>query len=96
MKKPIPSFRTDEEAEHFVDTADLSEYDLSGGQIMRFELKPKDKSVNLRLPEQLLEAVRSRAARAGIRISASSAWLSNALCKSANSRQSGQKSSFII
>jgi predicted DNA binding CopG/RHH family protein len=55
MKKTIPSFKTDEEAEQFVDTADLSEYDLSGGEIVRFELKPKDKSVNLRLPEQLLE-----------------------------------------
>jgi predicted DNA binding CopG/RHH family protein len=32
---------------------------------MRFELKRKDKSVNLRLPEQLLEAVRTRAERAG-------------------------------
>jgi predicted DNA binding CopG/RHH family protein len=66
MKKPIPSFKTDEEAEHFVDTADRSEYDLSGGQIVRFELKPKNKSVNLRLPEQFLKAVRSRASRAGI------------------------------
>jgi predicted DNA binding CopG/RHH family protein len=66
MKKPIPSFETDEEAERFVDTADLSEYDLSGGQIVRFELKPKDKSINLRLPEKLLEAVRNRAQRAGI------------------------------
>ena len=28
---------------------------------MQFELKRKDKSVNLRLPEQLLEAVRKRA-----------------------------------
>jgi predicted DNA binding CopG/RHH family protein len=66
MKKTIPTFKTDEEAEQFVDTADLSEYDLSGGQIVRFELKPKDKSINLRLPEQLLEAVRNRAARAGV------------------------------
>ena len=33
---------------------------------MRFELKRKDTSVNLRLPEQLLEAVRSRALKAGI------------------------------
>jgi predicted DNA binding CopG/RHH family protein len=66
MKKPIPSFRTDAEAEKFVDTADLSEYDLSGGQIVHFELKPKDKSINLRLPEKLLEAVRSRAQHAGI------------------------------
>jgi predicted DNA binding CopG/RHH family protein len=66
MKKAIPSFKTDEEAEQFVEKADLSEYDLSGGQIVRFEMKPKDKSVNLRLPEQLLEAVRNRASRAGI------------------------------
>ena len=31
MKKTIPTFQSDEEAEKFVDTADLSEYDLSGG-----------------------------------------------------------------
>jgi predicted DNA binding CopG/RHH family protein len=66
MKKPIPTFKTDEEAEGFVAVADLAEYDLSGGQLMRFEMKRKDKTVNLRLPEQLLEAVRQRAARAGI------------------------------
>jgi len=64
--KTIPTFNTDKEAEDFVAEADLSEYDLSGGQVMRFELKPKDTSVNLRLPQQLLQAVRSRAARAGI------------------------------
>ena len=66
MKKPIPTFRTDKEAEDFVATADLSEYVLSGGRLMRFELRPKDKSVSLRLPEKLLTAVRSRAKRAGI------------------------------
>jgi predicted DNA binding CopG/RHH family protein len=66
MKKTIPTFRTDKEAEDFVATADLTQYDLSGGQIVRFELRPKDKSVHLRLPGQLLEAVRTRAKRAGI------------------------------
>jgi predicted DNA binding CopG/RHH family protein len=66
MKKRFPVLRTDEEAEHFVATADLTEYDLSGGQLVRFELRPKDKSVSLRLPEKLLMAVRSRARRAGI------------------------------
>jgi predicted DNA binding CopG/RHH family protein len=66
MKRAIPTFRTDKEAEDFVATADLTEYDLSGGQIMRFEMKRKDKSVNLRLPGQLLEAVRRRARDAGI------------------------------
>jgi predicted DNA binding CopG/RHH family protein len=66
MKKTIPTFNTDKEAEDFVAKADLSQYDLSGGQVVRFELKPKDKSLNLRLPGQLLEAVRSRAERVGM------------------------------
>ena len=66
MKKPIPTFRTDKEAEDFVAKADLSEYDLSGGQVVRFEMRPKDKAVSLRLPEKLLEAVRGQAKREGI------------------------------
>jgi predicted DNA binding CopG/RHH family protein len=66
MKKKLPALTTDAEAEAFVETADLSEYDLSEMVPMRFELKRKDKSVNLRLPEQLLEAVRKRAELAGI------------------------------
>ena len=64
--KKIPTFKSDSEAEAFVDKADLSQYDLSGGEFVRFEMKPKDKSVNLRLPGQLLDAVRSRAKRAGV------------------------------
>jgi CopG antitoxin of type II toxin-antitoxin system len=47
MKKTIPTFKTDKEAEDFVATADLTDYDLSGGEVVRFELKRKDKSVNL-------------------------------------------------
>jgi predicted DNA binding CopG/RHH family protein len=66
MKKPIPTFKTDKEAEDFVATADLTNYDLSGGEIVHFELKRKDKSVNLRLPAQLLEAVQNRAKRVGM------------------------------
>jgi predicted DNA binding CopG/RHH family protein len=64
--KKLPTFKSDRAAEQFVDKADLSQYDLSGGEFVRFELKPKDKSVNLRLPGQLLEAVRRRAKRAGL------------------------------
>lgn len=64
--KKLPTFRSDREAEQFVDTADLTQYDLSGGEFVQFELKPKDKSVNLRLPGQLLDAVRRRAKRAGL------------------------------
>ncbi len=66
MKKPIPTFNTDQEAETFVATADLTDYDLSGGQMVRFELRPKDKSINLRLPESLLNEVRHHAERAGM------------------------------
>jgi predicted DNA binding CopG/RHH family protein len=66
VKKPIPVFETDEEAEAFIATANLSNYDLSGGQIVRFELKPKGQAVSLRLPKQLLEAVRERAKSAGM------------------------------
>jgi len=64
--KKLPTFKSDAEAEAFVDQADLSRYDLSGGEFVRFELKPKDKTVNLRLPGQLLDAVRVRAKRAGV------------------------------
>jgi predicted DNA binding CopG/RHH family protein len=66
MKKKFPDFKTDAEAEDFVESADLSEYDLSDMTPMRFELRRKDKSVSLRLPEKLLEAVREHARRAGM------------------------------
>ncbi len=71
MRKPIalknlPALKSHRAAEQFVDKADLTQYDLAGGEFVRFELKPKDKSVNLRLPGQLLDAVRLRAKRAGV------------------------------
>ena len=66
MKKPIPTFKTDSEAEEFVANADLNDHDLSGGQIVRFEMRPKDKAVSLRLPERLLDAVRGAAKRQGM------------------------------
>ena len=65
-KQPIPPFRTDTEAEEFVATADLTEYDLSGFQPMRFEIEPKTARVNMRLPAPLLEAVKGRAKARGI------------------------------
>jgi predicted DNA binding CopG/RHH family protein len=66
MKKPIPTFKTDREAEEFVASADLTDYDLSGGRIVHFEMRPKDKAVSLRLPEKLLDAVRRTAKRQGV------------------------------
>lgn len=66
MKKKIPTFMSDEEAEEFVATADLSEYDLSGGQPVRFEFERKAARINMRVPEALLDAVKKKAAARGI------------------------------
>lgn len=66
MKKKIPTFKSDRAAERFVADADLTHYDLSGAQLVRFEMKPKNKSVNLRLSEPLLKAVRRKARETGI------------------------------
>jgi predicted DNA binding CopG/RHH family protein len=66
MKKKIPTFKSARAAAAFVDKADLSKCDLAGAQLMRFEIKRKDKSINLRLSEELYDAVRERAARAGL------------------------------
>ena len=65
-KKPLPVFGSDEEAERFVDTADLKEYDLSGGMPMRqwlseFEQFNKDRSMHFRLTEGMLAALRAGA-----------------------------------
>jgi hypothetical protein len=38
-KKKIPAFKSDRVAAAFVDRADLSQYDLSGAQLVRFEIK---------------------------------------------------------
>ncbi len=66
MKKKIPSFKSDEEAERFVDSADLSEYDLSGLKPVKFEFEKKSAQLNMRLPKALLDAVKKRSAKRGI------------------------------
>ena len=66
MKKKIPAFNTDKEAQDFVDTADLTEYDLSGGTPVQFEFEPKSVSINMRVPKPLLDAVKERAKGRGI------------------------------
>lgn len=66
MKKKIPVLLTDEEAEAFIETADLTEYDLSEFKPAHFEFAPKDERVNMRLPKPLLEAVKARAAKSGV------------------------------
>jgi predicted DNA binding CopG/RHH family protein len=66
MRKIIPRFRSDEEAERFVATADLTDYDLSGARPVRFEFEKKAARVNMRLPESLFAAVKRRARARGI------------------------------
>jgi hypothetical protein len=41
MKKKLPVLKTDEEAEAFVATADLTQYDLSDMRPLRYEFAPK-------------------------------------------------------
>ncbi len=64
--KKLPALESDEAAERFVATADLSQYDLSGMVPVRFEFKPKTERVNMRFSKDLLKTVKARAARAGV------------------------------
>jgi len=64
--KPFPTFRSDAEAEQFVESADLSGYDFSGFRPARFEFERKSAQLNMRLPETLLDAVKARALARGI------------------------------
>lgn len=65
-KKQIPKFKTDKEAEHFVETADLTQYDLSQFRPVHFEFEKKSAQLNMRLPQPLLDAVKARAQMRGI------------------------------
>ncbi len=66
MKKKIPRFKTDQEAEQFLDR-DLTDYlNLKQFTPVTFELLPKTKQVNLRFSEPLFAAVRKRAEQEGI------------------------------
>jgi len=76
MKKKFPVLKTDEEAEAFLEQ-DLTDYLHKGNfkpaEWLRFEFKPKQKSLNMRISEELLAAVRKNAKREGIPINAISA-----------------------
>lgn len=66
MKKKIPTFDSEEDAERFVSTADLTEYDLSGARPVQFEFERKEAQINMRIPRPLLDAVKERAKARGI------------------------------
>ncbi len=63
--RKVPIFKTDEEAEAFLEQ-DLSDLDFSQFKPMHFEIRPKEKSINLRISEGLLEVVREKAKREGV------------------------------
>jgi len=66
MKKKFPKLKTDKAAETFVDEVDLTRYDLSGMKPVSFEFQPKDKSITMRLPKTLFEAIKEEAERSGV------------------------------
>ena len=62
LKKALPQFLSDEEAERFVDQSDLTEFNLSGGvRLSEFEFDKKSARINLRVPESLVSAIKARA-----------------------------------
>src|SRR5262249_12832642 len=63
QKKPIPSFRNEQEEREFWETHDTSDYvDWSQAQIVRFpNLKPTTTTISLRLPTPLLADLKSLA-----------------------------------
>ena len=48
MKKKLPTFRSNREAEEFVEKADLTDYDLSGLRPVKLELEKKDVGPRMR------------------------------------------------
>ncbi len=66
MKKKIPVFKTDAEAEKFLE-GDLSDYlHAENFQRVKFEFLPKEEKVNLRISSKLLDAIKTKAKKLSI------------------------------
>ena len=63
--RKVPIFKTDEEAEAFLEQ-DLSDLDFSQFVPSKFEFSPKASQLNMRLPSDLLDAVKIRAKAEGV------------------------------
>ena len=59
--KQFPTLNSDQEAEDFVEAADLSESDLSSMKPVKFELSAKDERLTIRLPSTLLLKLKAEA-----------------------------------
>lgn len=64
--KTMPSLANDANAERFVAEADLASYDLSRFKPMGFEFEPKAAALNMRLPQNLLDALKRKASAKGM------------------------------
>lgn len=66
MKKKWPDLKSDEEAERFVEEANLTEYDFSQMKPVSFEFEKKSAALNMRIPESLLDALKGKAKAKGV------------------------------
>jgi predicted DNA binding CopG/RHH family protein len=62
----LPRLKTDLEAEQFIAGSDLTRYDLSVLETTRFEFAAKEARINMRLPSELLSAVKRAARQRGV------------------------------
>jgi hypothetical protein len=58
--KPIPVFKTDEQLAAFVETADLSEYDLSGFRPVSFRIATDVEDLLLHIPPQTWKKIQEK------------------------------------
>ena len=65
MRKKVPRLKTNRQAEAFL-AQDLSGLNYSQFKPARFEFERKDEQINMRVPKQLLKAVKARAKMRGI------------------------------
>ncbi len=62
----LPRLKTDLEVEQFVAGSDLTRYDLSVLKTTQFEFAAKEARINMRLPGELLSAVKRVARQRGV------------------------------
>ncbi|HTV72022.1 MAG TPA: CopG family antitoxin [Rhizobiaceae bacterium] len=67
--KQFPVFHTDAEAEEFVATADLSEYDMSGFIPWDLAMNSPENEAYVLVPKDLVAAARAEAAARGVAFS---------------------------
>ena len=64
--KKFPVHLTDEDAERFTNESDLSEYDFTDFKPVHFEFLKKDARLELRMPQDQLNALKAAAKKQGI------------------------------